>query len=169
MFVVDGSNHQIIATLEVADPCGVAVNPETNIVYVTSETKDVVHVIDGADNTEIAQIPVEKSPRGVAVDTKTNMVYVTNQLSDSLSVIDGATNEVVDSIPVEQPYELMINPKTNKIYSTYSGYQTLSIVNVVDPDLPFDYLTLFGVFSAGTLAAVIAFLVVKNKKSHLKY
>ena len=100
------------------------------------------------------------------VNPETNVLYVSNQISNSLSVIDGATNEVIDTIPVEQPFELMINPKTNKVYSTYSGNPTLSIVHDVLPDQEpnTDFQTILGVLAAGIMAAGIAFFIVRKKK-----
>ncbi|MEX2313277.1 MAG: hypothetical protein WD650_04705, partial [Nitrosopumilaceae archaeon] len=76
------------------------------------------------------------------------------------------TNEIIDSIPVEQPFELMINPKTNKLYTTYYGYSILSIVNDVERDRTTidDSKTIIGILGAGAISAIIAFLVIQKKK-----
>jgi len=80
----------------------------------------------------------------------------------------GDINQVVDSIPVEQPYELMINPKTNKIYATYSGYSRLSIVNDdMKQESSEKYETIIGVLGAGALAGGIAFFIIRKKKKQL--
>ena len=125
-----------------------------------------VDVIDGAKNQIVDTIPVGETPRRIVVNSETNLVYVSNQIPNSLTVIDGKTNEVVDSIPVEQPYELMINPKTNKIYATYYGYSGLSIVNdgSMKQDSSEKYETVIGVLGAGALAGGIAFFVIRKKK-----
>src|SRR3972149_1172801 len=164
--LINGSTNEIISTFDVQKPCGIAVNEATNMVYVTSESTNKVHVIDGSKNNLVTTIDVGKSPRGVVANPNTNIIYVSNQISNSLSVIDGETNEVIDSIPVEQPFELMINPKTNKIYATYYGHSILSIVNDVERDQNTldDSSKIIGMLGAGAIAAIIAFFVIQKKK-----
>jgi len=117
-------------------------------------------------NQIVDTIPVGDTPRRIVVNPNTNLLYVSNQIANSLTVIDGATNQVIDSIPVEQPYEIMINPKTNKIYSTYYGYSMLSIVNEdgIKPESSEKYETIIVVLGAGALAGGIAFLIIQKKK-----
>ena len=116
----------------------------------------------------MSTIPVGETPRRVVVNPYTNLVYVSNQISNSLSVIDGVTNEVVDSIPVEQPYELMRNPNTNKIYSTYFGYSSLSIVSeeIIEQDSPVNEIL---ILVAGlAIAGAIVFFNICPKGTHRK-
>src|SRR3990172_751264 len=165
--VIDGSKNNLVTTIDVGkSPRGVVVNPNTNMVYVTNQLSGTVDVIDGSKNEVIDTISVGDTPRRVVVNSDTNIIYVSNQISNSLSVIDGATNKVIDSIPVEQPYELMINPKTNKVYTTYSGHPILSIVNDVkrDQNTLDDSSTIIGMLGAGAVAATIAFFVIQKKK-----
>ena len=77
-----------------------AVNPNTNRIYVANYYSNNVSVIDGAGNTIVATVPVGNSPWGVAVDPNTNLIYVANYSSNSVSVIDGASNTVVGTIAV---------------------------------------------------------------------
>ncbi len=70
------------------------------MVYVTSESEDIVHVFDGNKNEIVTTINVEDSPRGVTVNPITNIIYVTNQESNTVSVIDGSSNKTIDSIQV---------------------------------------------------------------------
>jgi YVTN family beta-propeller protein len=134
-------------------------------VYVANQLSGTVDVIDGAKNEIVNTIAVGSTPRRIVVNPDTNTLYVSNQISNSLSVIDGKTNSVIDTIPVEQPYELMINPKTNKVYATYFGYPMLSIVNDVirEPERS-DSDTIAGILVAGAGAAAIAFFYVQKKK-----
>lgn len=75
----------------------VAVNPNTNHVFVTHGLHNEVTVIDGATNTVIATLTVGTNPDdGIVIDTATNQVYVTNGGSNTLSVIqDGYAPGVV--------------------------------------------------------------------------
>ena len=79
-----------------------AVNPNTNRIYVTNDSSDNVSVIDGASNTVVATVAVGSYPHGVAVNPNTNRIYVANSVSNNVSVIDGATNTVVATVPVGQ-------------------------------------------------------------------
>lgn len=50
--------------------------------------------------------------------------------SESVSVIDGSTNTVVDEIEVgTEPYGIVVNPNTNKIYIVNSGSGSVSVLN----------------------------------------
>lgn len=168
--VFDGSDNKLVTILDVGkSPRGVVANPNTNMVYVTNQLSGTVDVIDGTKNEKIDTISVGTTPRRIVANPDTNTIYVSNQISNSISVIDGVTNKVIDSIPVEQPYELMINPKTNKLYSTYYGYPMLSIINDVirEPDKS-DLESIIGVMAAGALAAGIAFFITRKKKLESK-
>src|SRR5689334_6367277 len=70
---------RVTATIHVAPaPFGVAVNPETNTIYVTSGQHNTVSVINGQTNKITATIPGGGSPDVVAVNPRTDTVYVTN-------------------------------------------------------------------------------------------
>jgi YVTN family beta-propeller protein len=140
------------------------------MIYVTNQLSDTVDVIDGSKNKIVDTITVGTTPRRVVVNPDTNILYVSNQISNSLSVIDGSTNKVIDSIPVEQPFELVINPKTNKLYATYFGYPMLSIVNDIirEQDLKSDFESIIGILAAGAFAAGITLFIIQKKKHRIK-
>jgi YVTN family beta-propeller protein len=171
LHVIDGATNNLITSIDVGkSPRGIVANPRTNMVYVTNQLSGTVDVIDGAQNKIVDTITVGTTPRRVVVNPDTNILYVSNQISNSLSVIDGSTNKVIDSIPVEQPFELVINPKTNKLYATYFGYPMLSIVNDVirEQDQKSDFKSIIGILAAGALAAGITFFIIQKKKQRLK-
>ena len=73
-----------------------AVNPETNKIYVPAVFEGRVIVIDGKTDKVIDSINVNQyGPGQVAVDTESNTVYVANRNSASLSVIDGHSNKLI--------------------------------------------------------------------------
>jgi YVTN family beta-propeller protein len=73
---------------------GVAVNEETNRIYITNPQNGNLSVIDGSNNTVIATLTPSPSTQlalgtqGVAVNEGTNRIYVTNPQNGNLSVID---------------------------------------------------------------------------------
>jgi YVTN family beta-propeller protein len=115
-------------------PKGVAVNPNTNHIYVANYGSDSVSVIDGTSNTVVATVAVGIDPWAVAVNPNTNLVYVANEGSDNVSVIDGANNTVVATValgtdPRARPRGVAVNPSTNRIYvANWNGY-TVSVID----------------------------------------
>jgi len=167
LYVFDGKKNNLLTTIDVGkSPRGIIANPNTNMVYVTNQLSGTVDVIDGAKNKIIDTITVGTTPRRVVVNPDTNILYVSNQISNSISVIDGYTNKVIDSIPVEQPFELVINPTTNKLYATYFGNPILSIVtdDIREQDQKSSYESIIGVLAAGALAAGLTFFIIQKKK-----
>ncbi|MCH8860773.1 MAG: hypothetical protein IH843_06570, partial [Thaumarchaeota archaeon] len=52
----------------------VAVNPNSNLVYVTNTNGDTVSVLDGSTNNLVTMIEVGKKPFGIGVNSETNML-----------------------------------------------------------------------------------------------
>ena len=96
-------------------PCGVAVNPVTNKIYVPNASSANVTVIDGATNVTTT-VSVGTGPCAVAVNPVTNKVYVANGLGNNVTVIDGATNATTTVLAGTNPEAVAVNPVTNKIY-----------------------------------------------------
>ena len=108
-----------------------AVNPDTNRIYVANESSNNVSVIDGAGNTVVATIAVGSHPASVAVNPNTNRAYVANDTSSgSVSVIDGAGNTVVATAAVgSYPAGVAVNPNTNRIYVANYYSDSVSVID----------------------------------------
>jgi YVTN family beta-propeller protein len=109
----------------------IAVNPNTNKLYVTGHLSNSVYVINGYTNQLIKTIPVGLNPDGIAVDPNTNMIYVANSASNTISVIDGTTEGIVRTIQVrgDNPRGIAVNPNTNLIYVANALSGTVSVIN----------------------------------------
>jgi YVTN family beta-propeller protein len=84
-----GKKEAVIATVNVGRyPHGVAVNKETDRVYVANFNERSISVIDGTTNEVIDTIEVGRGPRDVAVNARTNRLYVTNSDDDTVSVLE---------------------------------------------------------------------------------
>ena len=81
-----------------------ALDPTTNMLYVSNATASAVYVFDMTSNTVVATIPIgvpnqlPVTPGEMAVNPVTNMVYVING-DGSITVIDGTRNVVSTTIP----------------------------------------------------------------------
>lgn len=127
----------------------VAVNSTTHRVYVANSADNTVTVIDGTSNTVVATLPVGTTPSGIAVDATTNKIYVANANPNSttdrtVSVIDGATNAVstvtLVSAPVSNksnPYDIAVNPQTNKVYVSLANDTRVAVLNGNDNSVAF--------------------------------
>ncbi|XES78040.1 MAG: YncE family protein [Candidatus Bathyarchaeia archaeon] len=96
------------------DPTCVAVNEQTNLVYVG--TKEGLVIISGENNTVLSEIAFDKDVGAVVVNPQNNLVYVGTW--SNITVLDGATNAVLGTIEeqVYNYYELALNPNTNRLY-----------------------------------------------------
>jgi YVTN family beta-propeller protein len=120
--------HVIATITSVTDPFALAVNPHTDLLYVTNLSD--ISVISGVANTLTTTVSVGRTPYNVAVNTTTNTIYVPNETSNSLSVISGATNTVTATVNVgTEPFSVGVNPKTNRVYVANSLDNTVSVIN----------------------------------------
>jgi YVTN family beta-propeller protein len=149
-----------MATVHVgSQPTGMAIDPQTNSLYVTDAGGSTVSVIDTATCNAVVQsgcgqtppeVTVDRQPFGIALDPVTDTVYVTelgsNDEGDTVSVIDGATcNAEVPSgcgqTPPEVtvgsgPFDIAVNSTTDTVYVSNSGQllttadgHTVSVIN----------------------------------------
>jgi YVTN family beta-propeller protein len=130
------SSFSVVATIPVgAGPQGIAVNENTNRIYVTNYSDNTVSVIDGNTDSVIATVPVGTAPSGIGVNPSTNKIYVVNHNSGSqISVINGDTNTVTAEVPVNNnAFGVGIIPSTNRIYVTVQpGIARGPYVDVID-------------------------------------
>ena len=132
VFVIDGNNQNVVSSIAVGmNPRNIAVNPVTNMIYVTNENSKSVSVIDGQTNSVVKTISVRSQPAGLGLDTVSNKIYVANLNDNSISVIDGVTNEVVDTIHLENisPLQVTVNENTNKLYVTDGSDDTVIVID----------------------------------------
>ena len=146
VYEIDGVTDTVVNTIPIGgEPLGIAVNPATNKIYVVLSTINEIAVIDGSTNDVTGTIPVGDVPTNVAINQNTNKIYVANYGSSScsdvycpdpssightVSVIDGSTNDVTGTIQVgDGPYDIVINPSTNKVYVTNHFDSTVSVID----------------------------------------
>jgi DNA-binding beta-propeller fold protein YncE len=102
-----------------AQPAGLAVNPNTNKIYVAgmtsptsldvldASTYQLVGSIAGLPNQSmdfaVAGYNVLTLPRPIAINTLTNTIFVVNSVSSTISVIDGRSNTLTGTIAIPQP------------------------------------------------------------------
>jgi len=99
----------------------VAVNAETNRVYVASPLVDAVFAVnpDGAGSI-VATIPVGLDPWGLAVITTTNKIYAANFSSNNVTPIRGSDHTPGANITVGvEPCKVAADSQDEKVYVTH--------------------------------------------------
>jgi hypothetical protein len=110
------------------------VNSTTNKIYVVSNTKDLVTVIDGATNAT-STVNVGQGPTALDIDTSTNKVFVANTLDSTVTEIDGTTNATTTITLIGQPISVAVNSSTHQVYvptQTYNGDYAFGALEVID-------------------------------------
>jgi len=76
---VEASSQQLTSAINGikvdSNPLGVAVNPITNMIYVTYLDSNIISVIDGKTNDVIKNIPLKNSSCGLVVNPNTNIIF----------------------------------------------------------------------------------------------
>lgn len=135
--VIDGSSNSIVATIPVTCLGDVAINTNTNEIYVSDHFGNSVCIVDASTNAQVGSISVGAQPWGIGVNTDTNKIYVASvggyeARQAGVAVIDGSTNMVVRTIPLSSyGSQVSVNHNTNKIYAT-DGQETYVINGVTD-------------------------------------
>ena len=154
VMVIDCSTNTVIETITVGVyPIAIAVNPQTNKIYVVNGQSNSVSVIDGStnsviktlawdgDRTEFANVnQIGNKPEYVAVNPKTNRIYVVNNWYGTISVIDGSTDTVIDAIcwgvgvnSGIYPWMMFIDSETNLGYVRWGIYER-NFISIIDLD-----------------------------------
>jgi len=129
LFVTDGLNRvvhavnsnsmEVLESIDLPDPFGLAMAPDLERLYVTNEGDDSLSVIDAdPDNasflTELERIPVGDAPRGVAVQPDGEDVFVCNFLENSISIVDPNQNAVRKTLltgSIKRPWDIVLGPR----------------------------------------------------------
>ena len=153
-----------------AQPTGLAVNPNTNRIYVVGMTKPTaLDVLDGS-TYEVRDFDfgpagsIERSsdrgynalrlPRPVAIDTRTNTIFVLNSVSSTISVFSGSTNTLTGTIAIASPEGAVIS----------QPYVSGTLLSEIKPGNTF-YNSLAGTIT--TLGGAIAMAV--NESANVLY
>jgi len=128
--VIDGYSNKVTNIKVGANPSDIAVNPNTNKVYVTNEKDNTTSIIDGYTN-KVTTVNVGANPKGIAINFKTNRIYIANYYSNTISIIDGETNKVSSSSVKTGANltDIAINPNTNKVYVADQEHDKVYVID----------------------------------------
>jgi YVTN family beta-propeller protein len=117
-------------------PVGIAVNPNTNKLYVANQYSNTVSVIDTETDKVQATINVGSFPYDIDINPLNNRVYVTNRGSDTVSVIDGSIDTKLRDIFVgKSPVGVGVDPTDELIYVTNFADNTVSVIDSISNEI----------------------------------
>jgi prepilin-type N-terminal cleavage/methylation domain-containing protein len=119
--VIDGDTDTVVGSpIHVgASPQNITVNPAKNKIYVANANDLTVSVIDGTTQTVVKSLDFpDDQPGEITVNPTNDEVYVAplNGGHAGVMVINGSTNDGTDlPLPVA-PFQVAVDPDTNKVY-----------------------------------------------------
>jgi DNA-binding beta-propeller fold protein YncE len=134
--VLDATTHQIIDIIPVGQyPAFVAINQDTDRIFVAKYGSNGVTVIKGGTNAIETSVPSGGvGTWGVAVNTNLNRVYVSNRDSGTVTTLDGNNGYALLSAQTirpcggtnSAPYAMDFNDNNNKLYIACSPSSTVN-------------------------------------------
>jgi YVTN family beta-propeller protein len=109
-------------------PVAIAVNTNSNKIYVVNQQSNNVTVIDGATNLT-ATVATGSFPMALAINPLTNKIYVANGNGNSVTVIDGASNRTMTVGAGTSPDAIAVNAVTNRIYVANFGSNSVTVID----------------------------------------
>jgi YVTN family beta-propeller protein len=135
--VVDTRTNTVVASIPVIKVlngffAGIVVNPITNKIYVSDNTRKEIVVIDGGTNTVTDSIALAQGPWGMAINPFTNKLYVTLGNS-TLDIVDAASKDIlaVDTGAGTIDFNVAVDLLTSRVYVTNTQFagSTLAVLN----------------------------------------
>ena len=149
LVVINGETNEIIKEIQLDQyklgfVSAVAVNTQTNRIYVTAGfLGDRIAVIDGDTNLEVAAINETVTDQSeLAINSVTNRIYVSDNAwflgdYDKIHVYDGENFAQIATVNIPgsnshlylEKVGVAANPNTNKVYATWSGEDTVYLID----------------------------------------
>lgn len=188
IFIFDGLTNRIIANVSIplntdqfdvkpngANITDIAVNPETNAVYVvamwsfpgSSDTVGLgmppgfVTIINGSSNKISESNIVVNTPTGIAIDSAHNRAFISEYYHRDVLFLDQLANGTKTyGIPLGEgnyPTALAVNPGTGNLYTATSGTYSVLVLGTSELQTP-EFPAISDFIVAGIAILVVAIL-----------
>jgi YVTN family beta-propeller protein len=121
--VISPGTNKVTKTLELSGrPDGLAISPQGDYLYVTSEQSNAVWVFHnpGSANPTLTTLTGFDAPSGVAVSPDGKRLYVTNSAAGTMSVLSvgpTGTNSVIQTLEVgANPPDVAVSPDGTRVF-----------------------------------------------------
>lgn len=140
-----GGAFSVLESIPVgANPDSVAVDPDTDDVYVTDSAdgagQGMVSVIEPAVQQVVSTIDVGSYPSGIAYDPDNGDLYVNDQWSASVSIVDPQANAVIGTIdlaPGAHPHGVTVDPALATVYVADDTSNAVTAINDVSNQITY--------------------------------
>lgn len=129
---ISESKNPIVESLSIGEPpTGIAVNKNTNKIYV-SHGKNI-SVIDLNSKAILKKISWTSDILSLVLNTSTNQIYgIAGNSTNSIVIINGNTDTISGTININNsPFDIDVNNVTNRLYVT-SNSTTSSFITTID-------------------------------------
>lgn len=135
VWVVDGATNRLERIIEGVGTraTGLALDPETNRLFVASVNDNTVAVVDLNTHQVLSLIPTEgEGSTQLVFDPALKRLFVGNQQSNDVSVIDTQSGRVIRKVETAgQPLGMALHPSTRQLFvTTRQG----GVVTVIDTE-----------------------------------
>jgi YVTN family beta-propeller protein len=114
-----------------ANPHGIVASPDGSRFYVSSESKDLLDVVDRKSMKIIRRVPLGTRPNNVAITSDGKRVYVCIRGSSVVDIVDTASLEMVKSVEVgKAPHNVYRTPDGLHMIATSMDDRKLTVINV---------------------------------------
>lgn len=149
LVVIDGETNEVLREIPLEFHVEVlAINSQTNRLFASGSSDDATYVIDGDTGLVVGTIPERLyQSYEIAINPVTNLIYIGDWTTalyhyDRVEVYDGNNFTLVTSVNLSNklhPYiervGVAVNPVTNYVYATWSGNETLYVIDGVTNEI----------------------------------
>ena len=119
------------------NPAALAWNSTRNKIYCMNAGTSTITVIDGASNELVASVRLpDGKPNDILYNPINDQIYVTTadiEKPNRVRAIDCSVDTIVKAITVgESPWDLELNPTSNRLYCANRGASTISTITCAD-------------------------------------
>jgi YVTN family beta-propeller protein len=151
-------------------PFGVAMNPNSKFLYVTTE--DNITIISNTGNSVIDKIRLGSLPSGITINPDGKYVYVAT--TAGISIVSTSNNSVVYSINgIGSPYDAAVTPNGTEVYASYEypSNFTPGVAVLSAPKKGATFVPLQDIIGIAAITVSVLLLVLYDalsKKRHIK-
>ncbi len=111
-------------------PQALAVDPDTERVFVASSGSNTISVLDARTGTVIRTTRMGGTPQAIAVDRRTDRAFVVNGASNTVSVLDAFTGRVVRTVAVgKEPVNVATDEVSHRAFVISNVADTVSVLD----------------------------------------
>jgi YVTN family beta-propeller protein len=131
--VIDPVTDKVVENIKVsANPHGIVSSPDKSRFYVSSESKDVLDVLDRRNgNRIIRSVPLGRRPNNVAITRDGRRVYICIRQETVVAIVDTSSLEVVKRVEVGHgPHNVYLTPDGKYMLATAMDDHKITAIDV---------------------------------------